>query len=302
MIDYLENGGELDININIVSQSIRDLVPNVDYRLSQNNQLLRNKNPLTEEYNELVAKEFLYNCKEQILKYYDEVKYKSWISKCQSQLNTTSISRKIGSLMESQAINLQHQEFINHLKCFNSDLADKVLLSKTRTSQGNTYQKCSLSGISDSIDSILSEGEQKIISLSNFLAECTIDGRKNTIVFDDPVNSLDMDYRDLIASKIVMLSQDRQIIVFTHDLYFLRLLLDTHKDISSSECTIIGIDKYNNFSGIVSDEIPYLAKNIQERIDSRKKILREHEILYILQRFMEEKQSWMQHEKDLGCY
>jgi len=281
IIDYLEKGVELNINTNVISPSIRNLVPNIDNQLSQNNQLLRNRNALIAEYNELLAKEFLFNNKVLILKYYDELKYKAWISGCQSQLNTTGISRKIGTLMEDQAISLQHQEFINHLDYFNSDLATKVLLSKTRTSHGSTFQKCSLNGISHSIESILSEGEQKIISLSNFLAECTIDGRKNSIVFDDPVNSLDMDYRDLIASKIVTLSQDRQIIVLTHDLYFLRLLIDTHKAITSTDCEIIGIDKYDGISGVVTDEIPYLAKNIQERINSIRRILTEHDALQI---------------------
>jgi len=281
LIDYLEKGTELNTQINTFSINIRGLVPNIDAQLLQNNQLLRNRNALTTEYNELIAKEFLFNNKVQILKYYDELKYKEWISRCQSNLNTNSISRKIGALMENQAISLQHHEFINHLNDFNSDLAAKVLLSKTRTSQGNTFQKCSLDGINHSIESILSEGEQKIIALSNFLAECTIDGRKNTIVFDDPVNSLDMDYRDLIANKIVTLSQDRQIIVLTHDLSFLRLLIDTHKAVNSSDCEVIGIDKYNGISGIVTDEIPYLAKNVQERINSIRRILTEHDALQL---------------------
>lgn len=281
IIDYLEKAVELNIDINAISVNIRNLTPNIDAQLLQNNQLLSNRNTLIAEHNELLAKEFLFNNKVQILKYYDELKFKAWISRCQSHLNTNSISRKIGTLMENQAISLQHQEFINHLNDFNPDLASKVLLSKTRTSEGNTFQKCSLSGISHSIESILSEGEQKIISLSNFLAECTIDGRKNTIVFDDPVNSLDMDYRDLIANKVVTLSQDRQIIVLTHDLSFLRLLIDTHKAINSTDCEIIGIDKYNGISGIVTDEIPYLAKNVQERINSIRRILGEHDALQI---------------------
>ncbi|WYD81883.1 MAG: AAA family ATPase [Candidatus Electrothrix gigas] len=281
IIDFLSKGEELNIGIAPISVSIRNLISDIDRQLAQNNQLLKDRNTLIEEYNELFAKEYLFNNKNQILKYYDELKYKSWISRCQSNLNTTSVSRKIGTLMKNQAISLQHQEFINHLNYFNSEIATKVLLSKSRTSQGSTFQKCNLNGINHSIESILSEGEQKIIALSNFLAECTIDSRKNTIVFDDPVNSLDMDYRDLIANKIVTLSQDRQIIVLTHDLSFLRLLIDTHKTINSSDCGIIGIDKYNGISGIITDEIPYLAKNVQERINSIRQILVEHDALQI---------------------
>lgn len=279
LMDFLQKGGEFDISFNPLSTAINSLIPNIDTQIEQNNQLLQNRNIFIVEYNELTAREFLFNNKVTILRYFDEYKYKVWIDTCKSKLNTTAISKKIGELMENEAVNLQHQEFINHLSCFNSDLASKVLLSKTRTSQGNTFQRCSFNGLSDSINSVLSEGEQKIIALSNFLAECTIDSRKNTIIFDDPVNSLDMDYRDLIATKIVDLSRDRQIIVLTHDLSFLRLLIDTHKTHILTDCHVIGIDKYNGISGIVTDEIPYLAKNVQERIDSIRRILAEHDSL-----------------------
>ena len=111
------------------------------------------------------------------------------------------------------------------------------------------------------------------------MAECTIDNRLNTIIFDDPVTSLDIDYRDLITKKIVQLSQNRQIVVFTHDLSFLRALVDIHKAIIQTDCLIVGIDKYNGISGIVTDGIPYLAKNIQERIDTIRRILNEHDSL-----------------------
>lgn len=279
VIDFLQNGGDLNLNLASLSQSLSGIIPRIDSDIQQNHQVLQNRNNLVTELNELLAKEFLFNNKITVLQYCDEYKYISWIGRCQSQLNTTVISRKIGEIMENQAVNLQHQEFISHLNFFNQDLASKVLISKTRTSQGNTFQRCGLNGITDKLNSVLSEGEQKIIAISNFLAECTIDSRLNTIVFDDPVTSLDMNYRDSIADKIVRLSQNRQIIIFTHDLSFLRLLIDTHKTITSTDCTVIGIDKLNGTSGIVTDEIPYLAKNVQERVDSIRRILNEHDSL-----------------------
>ncbi len=278
LINHLQNGGEINITVNSISTLIGNLLPNITVQLEQNNQLLNNRNALVIEFDELVAKEFLFNHKTTILQYLDEYKYKAWINTCKSKLNI-NVSRKIGEFMEDQSVTLQHNEFINHLSYFNQDLSSKVLISKTRTTEGSTYQKCSLNGITHSIDSVLSEGEKKVIALSNFLADCTIDNRKNSIVFDDPVNSLDMDYRDLIATKIVELSRDRQIIVLTHDLSFLRLLIDTHKTITTTDCHIIGIDKYNGISGIVTDEIPYLAKNVDERVDSIRRILREHDAL-----------------------
>lgn len=279
IITFLQYGGNLDINLRTLTPSIKSILPRINSEIDMNNLLLQDRNALIYELNELNAKEFLFNNNSTILQYFNEFKYKQWINYCQTKLTTTGISRKIGELMETQAVNLQHQEFISHLSFFNIDLANRVQISKTRTSQGNTFQRCSFNDINEPINSIMSEGEQKIIALSNFLAECTIDNRLNTIIFDDPVTSLDMDYRDLIARKIIQLSQNRQIIVFTHDLSFLRLLIDTHKTITTTDCKLIGIDKYNGISGIVTDEIPYLAKNVQERIDSIKRILCEHDAL-----------------------
>jgi ABC-type nitrate/sulfonate/bicarbonate transport system ATPase subunit len=266
--NYLQNGGSLNIRLNVISTIDDNLLPSIEIQLEQNKKLLNDRHTLVMEYNELIAKEFLFNNKAAILQYFDEYKYKSWIGRCQSQLNANIVSRKIGEFMEDQAVTLQHQEFINHLSFFNQDLSSKVFISKTRTTYGSTFQKCGFNGITHSIDSVLSEGEKKIIALSNFLADCTIDNRKNTIVFDDPVTSLDLDYRELIATKIVELSRDRQIIVLTHDLYFVRFLLDIHKKKLGQECFIVGVEKNRGVAGIVSDEIPYLAKNIQERINS----------------------------------
>lgn len=279
VIAFLQNGGELIINLRTLTPNIPSVISIIDSDIALNNQLLQDRNSLISELNELSAKEFLFNNKAVILQYSDEDKDRKRIKDCQSQVATSGISRKIGALMEDRAVSLQHQVFITHLNFFNPDLANKVVISRTKTSQGNTYQKCGLNGINDSINSVLSEGEQKIIALSNFIAECTIDNRLNTIIFDDPVTSLDINYRERISKKIVELSQNRQIIVFTHDLYFLRLLIDTHKEVLEADCTIIEIRKVHEISGIVTDEIPYLAKNVQQRIDSIKRILREHDAL-----------------------
>lgn len=54
----------------------------------------------------------------------------------------------------------------------------------------------------------------------------------------------------------------------THDLYFLRLLKDIYKNIYSKDCYVTCINAVNGNSGVVSDEIPFLAKNVQERINS----------------------------------
>ena len=279
IVSYLQSGTKINVTENILSKNIEDLFINIDLQIKNNTELSKNRSKLVAELNELLTKEFLYIQKVNITQYHNEYLYKKWINQCKTKLNTTQVSKKIGDLMDNQAVNIQHQEFVNHLQNFNPDLASKIVITKTRTTSGTTFQRCGFSDIGEGMNSVLSEGEQKIVALSNFLAECTIDNRKNSIVFDDPVNSLDMDYRDLISKQIVSLSVDRQIIVLTHDLSFLRLLVDIHKKKIKADCQVIGINKCEDISGIVSDEIPYLAKNIDERITSIRRILSEHDSL-----------------------
>lgn len=76
---------------------------------------------------------------------------------------------------------------------------------------------------------ILSEGEQKIIALADFLTETKMTGINRGLIFDDPVNSLDSDRKQQIANKLVQESKERQIIIFTHDLVFYNCLFNASK-------------------------------------------------------------------------
>jgi energy-coupling factor transporter ATP-binding protein EcfA2 len=67
---------------------------------------------------------------------------------------------------------------------------------------------------------VLSEGEQRAIALADFFTEVEIADIPSGLIFDDPVNSQDLDRKELIAKKIVEESKTKQIIVFTHDLSF----------------------------------------------------------------------------------
>jgi ABC-type multidrug transport system ATPase subunit len=94
-------------------------------------------------------------------------------------------------------------------------------------------------------------------------------------VFDDPVTSLDQNYKEKIASLITGLSTNRQVIILTHDLNFVRLLIDESNKAGNNGYKLIGLKSYNGISGITTDEIPYLAKNIQERINSIRSLTNE---------------------------
>lgn len=271
VLNLIDNKDE-DITSCAVTPSLSALlleeIKKISQRIKTNEEVLANRSKIEKEYLELEALNLLVQKRDSILKYYDEYTLKKKYGECLSALNTRSISTKMGELLETNAIEAQQTLFLEYLNIMNPQIAAKMGLKKTRTTSGITYQKCGFNSISENITEVFSEGEQKIVAIANFLAESNVDNSNNTIVFDDPINSLDMDYREAVAKIIVQLSLDQQIIVFTHDLYFLRVLKDAYKKEHSHECYVTCLNSVENQCGIVSDEIPYLAKNVQERIDT----------------------------------
>jgi hypothetical protein len=73
-------------------------------------------------------------------------------------------------------------------------------------------------------DKVLSEGEKRAVALADFLTEVALDTTSGGIVLDDPVTSLDLEWREVIAGILAEEAQKRQVIVFTHDLPFLYFL------------------------------------------------------------------------------
>lgn len=78
--------------------------------------------------------------------------------------------------------------------------------------------------------SILSEGEQKVLAIADFLAESRMRGTKAPLVFDDPVTSLDYRRLDEVAARIQQLSERHQVIVLTHNIMFASALISERQN------------------------------------------------------------------------
>lgn len=134
-----------------------------------------------------------------------------------SSFNTTSISRKTSSAREE----LVRQDFEDIFKSELTALRKanlKINLS-FGTDRGNSkvFQNINRHALAD----ILSEGEQKAIALAEFLTELQLDNTKAPVIFDDPVNSLDHKIIDEVAKRLIELSKQRQVVVFTHSILLL---------------------------------------------------------------------------------
>lgn len=163
-----------------------------------------------------------------IEEYLNQLKWVSIAEKVKIQLST----RKITSTEKDLSSKYFNQDYVKafNLECkkLNGNFGIKV---KHTGKLGCSYRELK---IKDRIPSeILSEGEQKVISLADFIAEIHLSGLNKGLIFDDPVNSLDNERKSNIAKRLTQESLNRQVIVFTHDLVFVSCLIEYSSDYKS---------------------------------------------------------------------
>jgi len=191
-----------------------------------------NNQDSSEEISNLKMQKNSINHKILLNKYLTEIgeyiRNSSWIAQAKrSILSTRHVTEKYDSLFDkliTEQFQAKFQENLDNLGCpfkiipiTYADKGKKIkyLQLKLDDSQNNTKI---------SIERVLSDGEKKAVALCDFLSESTIENNCSCIVLDDPVTSLDLNWRDKIAKILVELSKSRQVIIFTHDVTFWYML------------------------------------------------------------------------------
>lgn len=121
---------------------------------------------------------------------------------------------------------------------------------------------------------VLSEGEQKVLALADFIAEARLTGITAPIIFDDPVSSLDHRRVHEVADRIARLAQTEQVIVFTHDIFFATNLLARFE--KSKRCNYFqvtdeeGVGRVTRATGPRWDTLKSLKTHVNETIQAAK--------------------------------
>lgn len=178
---------------------------------------------LVAERAELDARYKLGEVKNAVLEAISKHGYCAKLQKCIDGTDTRGISRKSTELsrtLASKELADALNEELKRLKCH-----ELQVFMKPESPGGRTQFKLTLQLPGSATPAaILSEGEQRAIAIASFLAEIKLSGGRGGIVFDDPVSSLDHRRRWEVAERLVEESLKRQVIVFTHDIYFLCIL------------------------------------------------------------------------------
>ncbi|MBP8613667.1 MAG: hypothetical protein KBI40_02255 [Firmicutes bacterium] len=107
-----------------------------------------------------------------------------------------------------------------------------------KSARGVSYIRVSLVGAPTiSVPTVLSEGEQRIAAIAGFFADLTESGDNSTLVFDDPVCSLDQSYREAVARRLLIEAEKRQVLVFSHDFTFVQYLYEQQGLLKNSAAT-----------------------------------------------------------------
>ena len=115
--------------------------------------------------------------------------------------------------------------------------------------------------------------------MATFFSELSIAEHNSAIVFDDPVSSLDHKWRNRIAKRIVEEAENRQIIVFTHDITFL-MMLQEHADKKSINITLKSLTRKRKETGIIAENPPWDALPVKRRIGVLKDSLQKLDRIY----------------------
>lgn len=148
-----------------------------------------------------------------------------WVDKAKiQQKKFQALLRSLTETSKLASEQLLNKDFEQH---FNNEC--KLLRAPAVTlqfpgRQGQVTRKKAVAGGEHRPSDVLSEGEQKVIALADFLAEASLKPPA-PVIFDDPINSLDYRRMEEVVNRIVSLSETRQVIVFTHNIWFTTELL-----------------------------------------------------------------------------
>jgi energy-coupling factor transporter ATP-binding protein EcfA2 len=220
---------------------------------------------ITAEAQELRARRVLAPHEQTILREIERRKKYAAYGLCIDETRTQAITQKSTALTKAAVSQRLKESFRNEL----ANLAFRhveVELKEVGGAEGILYHKLALTrapGVE--LPRVVSEGEQRSLSIAAFFAELSTADDSSAIVFDDPVSSLDYKWREGVARRLVQEAKTRQVIVFTHDVVFLLLLKQYAKE--------LGVDHLDqhvqhlpNGAGVCVEELPWVAMPVKQKI------------------------------------
>jgi energy-coupling factor transporter ATP-binding protein EcfA2 len=224
----------------------------------------KGRQELQNAFNELNARIRLSEIKDAVKNVVSKLIYQTKLQRCLTSIRTNGISLKSAELAEKVVSKELESALNKEFKQLGVGTLRVALHSRVEKGKPLHKLKLELPQNRNPAD-ILSEGEQRAIAIGSFLAEINLSGSNSGIVFDDPVCSLDHRRRERVALRLAQESAKRQVVVFTHDIYFLCLLIEQAK-LAHVPVITQSLNKTPAGFGVADPELPFEGKNTSSRI------------------------------------
>ena len=234
---------------------------------------------LNAEAQELRARKVLAEHEEAVIHEIERKRRHAAYSLCIEDTRTQAITRKNSAITRASVTEKLKESFQNELSSIGFRHVE-VELTNAGGTEGVSYHKIVLTrapGVE--LPKVVSEGEQRCLSIAAFFAELSTAENPSAIVFDDPVSSLDYKWRDGVARRLVEEAKVRQVVVFTHDVVFLLALKEIARD-TSVEQTDQHVRNLAKGAGVCVGELPWVALRVGRRIGHLRQLLQEAEKLH----------------------
>lgn len=270
IVAVLADETDLPANSPVLMSAVREaevLVAEVEARINtlRNNVTDETRKRMTAEEEELRARKLLATHQQTVLDDIERKKRYAAYGLCIEDTKTQAITQKSSAVTKTVVSQRLKQSFSEELLNLSFSHIE-VELKELGGTDGVFYHKLVFTrapGVD--LPKVVSEGEQRCLSIAAFFAELSTADELSGIVFDDPVSSLDYQWRQSVARRLVQEAERRQVIVFTHDVVFLLLLKQFAKELMVEQ-----FDQHVRFlskgAGVCSEELPWVAMPIKKKI------------------------------------
>ncbi|WP_371069324.1 hypothetical protein [Sediminibacillus sp. JSM 1682029] len=267
-------------NINFIKEKIAALRKSIAYY--EKDAHMKDDEKMNLRLLDLKALYWISHQKQNIEKEVGKLAHVEKLNKAKRKASTRPLSVKKSQLSEVLITEAYVSRFRKELEFLGASHL-KIELIKTRTRRGQVLHEIKLNNTSvkATTSEVLSEGEQRVVSLAAFLADVEGKPQNSPFVFDDPISSLDIIYEESTVNRLIELSNQRQVIVFSHRISLVTLL-ESMAERKKVEHKIIGLRREGTRTGETGDT-PLFAKKPEkalnklknEKLDKAKRILNE---------------------------
>lgn len=247
----------------VLTTQVNSLRERADHLRSGTNDIEKKK--LQSDLAELTSREQLAKYIQPVL---DEITRQKKVAAYQLALEetkTNAITRKSSDVTERAVTKQLAKSFADELKAlrFTHIEVELTVAGGTRGALFHRLQLKRAPGVS--VPKVVSEGEARCLSIASFFAELSTTTDRSAILFDDPVSSLDHNWRNTVAHRLAVESQTRQVIVFTHDIVFLLTLIE-HVGNLGIELKHQHLRRDRTGAGRAEKQLPWAAMKVKDRL------------------------------------